>query len=600
MAKILIIDDNSERILQMREAIRYQRFDCRTAPVSPNAVELIRTRQPDLVVLGLASDTAETRDLCDLLRDELPFEDLPILIVGDHHQLEDAIACIECGADDWLALPLPECLIEARIRALLSHRRECQHLRERDRTLKEREEALDATTDTLDHTRFLLEQARENERILATHDRVTGIPNRQLFDEFLERSLNFARRHDHTLAVLCLDLDRFELINDSLSHSIGDQVLRSVAQRATACVRSSEMVARMGGDEFVTSLLHLSAPSDAVTVAKKILVDISRPHKVAGQEVRITPSIGIAIYPDHGESGDELVRSAKFALRAVKKDGGNGHRFFEPSMDQKTPRRERLELDLRAALERDQLVLYYQPQFDARKGTLIGSEALVRWNHPEFGLVSPAEFIPIAEESGLIGDIGAWVMRRACAQKRTWERSGFGEFPISVNVSFAQLVMESFAELMVMVLAETSLPPEHLDIEITENMIMDDVESARETLTRLSEIGVRVSIDDFGTGYSSLSVLGTFPAHTLKIDRAFVADIASSPVKATIARTIIAVASQLGMRTIAEGVETEEQMEILGEFGCELMQGYLFGHPVDAAEFERTWSDGRSEIALAA
>jgi EAL domain-containing protein (putative c-di-GMP-specific phosphodiesterase class I) len=333
-------------------------------------------------------------------------------------------------------------------------------------------------------------------------------------------------------------------------------------------------------------------------VAEKMLMSISQPHFIAGQELRITPSIGIAVYPDHGETREDLIRNASIAQRSIKDDGGNNHTFYLPTMAKETPRRERLESDLPFVLERDELVLYYQPQIDARKGTLIGAEALARWVHPELGLISPAEFIPIAEESGFINDMGAWVLRRACMQKLEWEKAGLGAFPISVNVSFRQLKSRSFAEVVVQILEETGLDPEHLDIEITENMIMDDVDSARETLSILSDIGVHVSIDDFGTGYSSLSVLGKFPAQTLKIDRAFVIDITTNPVKAAITRTIIAVAHELGMRTIAEGVEDHEQMNFLSSLGCELMQGYLFGRPVDTHEFVETWRDGETEIRL--
>ena len=314
----------------------------------------------------------------------------------------------------------------------------------------------------------------------------------------------------------------------------------------------------------------------------------------------MTSSIGVALFPEHAQTHDELVRLSSIATKEAKEQGRNKSCFYDGSIQRDASDCAELEEDLHRALERNELVVHYQPQVDSRKGTLIGAEALARWIHPTRGMVPPGLFIPVAEDIGLINEIGAWILREACAQKQRWERDGFPGFPVGVNVSFRQLKTGTFTELVVQVLGETGLEPSHLNIEITENMIMDDLAAARDTLTVLSDLGVRVSIDDFGTGYSSLSVLGKFPAHVLKIDRAFVRDITTDSVQAAVARTVIAIASELGLETLAEGVETREQMEFLAELGCENVQGFLLGRPVDAEEFERQWGDGTpSEIRLA-
>ena len=598
MATVLLIDDDSSRSGALIESIRHQHYDCHTTPPSADAVDLARELKPDLIVVGLCEEPGVTAALCEQLQTTALADCVPIMIAGDASLNERALECVARGASDWLSLPLTESLIEARIRTFVTMKRHQELIRVQDRVLAEKSEDLDSTRISLHDSAKMLKEARATERFLATHDHVTGLPNRQLFDEFVQRSIDFAKRHDQHLAVLSLNLDRFTRVNDNLSHSVGDRLLKSVAGRVKDCLRSSEMIARPGGDELTAVLLNLRSPGDAEAVAEKVLRRVAEPHAVGGREVRLTSSIGIALFPQDGGDREELLRAANLAMRSVKEEGGNSHAFFSPEMTAGQVAHPDLEQDILTAVEREEFVLHYQPQVDARKGTLVGAEVLVRWQHPERGLIPPSEFIPLAEESGCIHELGAWVLEKACIQKRRWEDLDFPSFPISVNVSLRQLKSKSFAELVVQVLDETGLDPTHLDLEVTENMIMDDVEVACETLTILSDIGIRVSIDDFGTGYSSLSVLGKFPAHTLKIDRAFVMDITTNPVQAAITRTVIAVASELGLEVIAEGVETEEQMEFLADLGCILMQGYLFGRPLDLQGFEEQWRDGESEFRL--
>jgi len=600
MALILFIDGDEIRVRSLTEAIRGRNRRCRTIPPGAEVVDAITRMRPDLVVVGL-QDEADALELTERLRTAFPGNALPILVCGDGTCQAGAVTCLEAGATDWLSLPLHDSLIRARVQSLLDSQRDRMLSREQEHALAKRRDELDSTLTSLEASQHELEQTSRSRRFLATHDRVTGLPNRELFEEFAERAITFSLRHGQIAAVLTIDLDRFSRINDSLNHSIGDQLLTSCAERTQSCLRRSEMVARLGGDELTVLLLNLSSPRDAAVVAEKILASISEPHQIAGHELRITSSIGVAVFPEHGDSNGELIRHSRIAMHSVKQQGRNDCAFFDSELLGTSVGEAELEHDLHGAIERGELIAYYQPQVDARKGTLVGAEALLRWLHPERGLVPPGLFIPIAEETGLIGDIGAWVLREACLQKRRWEQAGFAGFPVGVNVSFRQLKAGAFAELVVQVLDETGLDPTHLNIEVTENVIMDDLTVARDSLTVLSDVGVRVSIDDFGTGYSSLSVLGKFPAHVLKIDRAFVRDITTDDVQAAVARTVIAVASELGLDTIAEGVETHEQMEFLAELGCEHIQGFLFSPPVDADEFARQWADGEpSEIRLSA
>ena len=357
-------------------------------------------------------------------------------------------------------------------------------------------------------------------------------------------------------------------------------------------MRGSDIVARLGADDFAVLLTSVSGRDGATLVARKIQESISRPHEASSGEIYVTPSIGVAMFPDDGETPEVLLRSAEVALHRVKEDGRGQLQFYSPEMKAGSLEGMRLEVMLREALERREFVLYYQPQIDVEKRELIGCEALLRWIHPEHGMISPADFIPIAEGNGLIVSIGEWVLREACTQKRAWESAGLGSFPIAVNVSRKQFRGPDFERQVEAILRETGLAPDHLEIEITENALMDDVQQTLASLRGLRRMGIGLAIDDFGTGYSSLSVLGQFPANRLKIDQAFVRDIAREARRAAITRAVLAVAAELGLDVVAEGVETTEERDFLVELGCVRMQGYLFGRPVPAEEFASVWADG--------
>ena len=427
----------------------------------------------------------------------------------------------------------------------------------------------------------------------ANYDELTGLANRNLFQDRLNQALTLARRHTCGLAVLFIDLDNFKHINDSLGHDAGDTLLTQVAGRLTGSVREGDTVARQGGDEFVLILSEIKEETDVPGVAQKILMVMAAPFDIGGREIRVTCSIGIASYPKDGEDRQTLLKNADAAMYRAKELGRNNIQYYAAEMNVRAMERLMLENSLYHAVVRNEFLLHYQPQVDLRSGEISGMEALVRWKHPELGLISPATFIPVAEDSGLIVAIGEWVLRTACAQNVAWQRAGLKPISVSVNLSARQFRQPDLAERIAAILRETGLDPAHLELELTESLVMQDVEKTIATLGRLKAMGIKLSIDDFGTGYSSLNYLKRFPIHTLKIDQSFVRDITTDPSDAAIAKTIISMAHELGLMVIAEGVETEEQQSFLRLRRCDEMQGYFFSKPVPAEDFETLLREGR-------
>ncbi|MEE9281501.1 MAG: EAL domain-containing protein [Myxococcota bacterium] len=580
MSKLLVIDDNAERARQLSEALVADGHVWHTLAWGPQVLEEAALQGPDVILMDIGPRDANAPDRCQALAETLG--DVPLIVIAPRTREADVTRCLDRGAADWITRPVNLALLHARIAGLLAAKQDREARRRLLGELEERRRRSEMSSG----------EARQDYRFLATHDPLTGLPTLQMFDEYVTKSIAQAKRVPQTLAVICLDLDNFKQINDALGHAVGDQLLQAVSRRLRQSVRSSDMVARLGGDEFMILLVSLNRREDAAVVAAKIVGVLSRPHEISGQEIFMTPSVGIAVYPDHGDASEALIGRAEVAMRTVKEQGRASFLYYVADDTQNARERMQLEYHMRDALERGQFKLYFQPQVDVRKGNLIGAEALIRWFHPELGIVSPADFIPIAESSGMIRPLGDWVIREACAQKKRWETEGLGGFPISVNVSFRQLTTGRLADTVKQVLRATGLEAGHLDLEITENTIMEQLSKALETLEACERLGVTISIDDFGTGYSSLSVLGTLPAHTLKIDQSFVRNIHKSSTRAAITRTVIAVAAELGLGIIAEGVETEEEMEFVAALGCTRMQGYLFSRPVPADEFQSQWSDG--------
>jgi diguanylate cyclase (GGDEF)-like protein len=433
-----------------------------------------------------------------------------------------------------------------------------------------------------------LEAANRQLRHLATHDALTDLPNRVLLDDRLEQAIAHAERDAQSFAVMMVDLDRFKTINDSLGHHAGDAVLKEVSRRLRGIVRSVDTVARVGGDEFV---LVIGPSADAEEIAGRANEVLRQTIHVAGVELHISASIGIALYPAHGGAAERLLAHADAAMYCAKHQGRGNYQCFSPGMDAETLERANLESELHQALPLKQLELYYQPKVDTATGDVRSAEALIRWRHPRRGLISPAEFIPLAEECGLIHDIGAWVVREACRQCAAWRRSGVPPLRVAVNVAASQFRRGDLLEQIRGALQDAQLEPHFLEIELTESVVMTDPEGTAAILEQLSRMGVLVSVDDFGTGYSSMNYLRRFPIDKLKIDRAFVEDLIHCADDASIVRAIISLAHSLRLKVVAEGVETPEQLKFLRMLGCDQYQGYHFSPPLPASEFAKLVSD---------
>lgn len=417
---------------------------------------------------------------------------------------------------------------------------------------------------------------------LAHHDVLTGLPNRILLNDRLAQATALAHRQGKQLAVMFMDLDRFKHINDSLGHAVGDRLQQSVAQRLVEGVRHSDTVSRQGGDEFVLLLPDIEHVEDVALSAQKMLMAIAHPHLIDRNDLQIGVSIGISLFPDDGQDAETLIKHADIAMYQAKESGRNNYQFFEQDMNARAVQRQSIEAGLRRALERQEFVLHYQPKINLLSGTIVGIEALVRWQHPQHGLLDPAEFVPIAEDSGLILPIGRWVLREACLQARAWQDAGLPPITVAVNTSALEFRAGDFLEYLRATLEASGLEPRYLELELTESVLMRDAASADSVLHALADLGVKLAIDDFGTGYSSLSYLRQFPIDTLKIDQSFVNQITRNPDDATIVSAVISMGKSLKQRVIAEGVETAEQAAFLLTQHCDEGQGYFFGRPVEA------------------
>jgi len=440
-------------------------------------------------------------------------------------------------------------------------------------------------TSLLSITRDITERKAASEHIqhLAHHDALTGLANRALLHERLAQAILLAQRKNEPLAVIFIDLDRFKHVNDSLGHQAGDCLLVEVAQRLQTCVRTSDTLARLGGDEFVLVLLDITGSHDATHVVQKIFTALQQPFLLEDREVTVTPSIGISLFPEDGRNADELIRNADTAMYQAKEAGRNSFHFYTADMNARALDLLALEAALRRALERDELVMFYQPKFELASGRMIGVEALIRWQHPEWGLVPPARFIPLAEETGLILPIGEWALREACQQAAAWRAQG-QTLTVAVNLAARQFRQPALAARVAAILAATGLDPAALELEITESAMMHNPQQVTATLSELKHIGVRIAIDDFGTGYSSLGYLKHFPVDVLKIDQTFIRDAPTQARDAAIVQVIIDMARTLKLQVVAEGVETAAHLDFVQAMGCDLAQGYFFARPMPASE----------------
>jgi len=419
----------------------------------------------------------------------------------------------------------------------------------------------------------------------AEHDYLTGLPNRLLLSDRIGQAIAFAQRHNKWVAVLFLDMDGFKHINDSLGHAVGDRLLQSIANCLRECVRSSDTVSRQGGDEFVVLISEVDSAQDAGVSAKRILGCLAKAHSIEGNDLHITTSIGVSVYPDDGLDAETLIKNADTAMYQAKENGRQSYQFFTPDMSVRAVERQSIEEGLRVALQRHEFAVHYQPKVNLITGEITGAEALLRWMHPTRGNVPPDQFIPVAEDSGLILPIGRWVLREACRQARAWTDAGLPQTSVAVNVSAIEFRDEGFLENVFAILAETKLDPSFLELELTESVLMREAEAAEVSLKALRMRGIRIAIDDFGTGYSSLSYLRKFSIDALKIDRSFIRQITTTPEETTIVSAILSMGRSLKLRVIAEGVETHEELSFLRAHLCDEAQGYYFSRPVRPQQF---------------
>ncbi|MBI3529450.1 MAG: EAL domain-containing protein [Betaproteobacteria bacterium] len=449
-------------------------------------------------------------------------------------------------------------------------------------------------------SRDISERKRAEERVqyLANYDVLTGLPNRFLMQDHLTQVIAQAHRNRLRVALMHIDLDRFKVVNETLGHYVGDALLKQAAERVRKATREADTVARVGGDEFtivfpnVTSLQTLSAAAEAM------LDDLARPFPSDGQELFVSASVGISLYPDDAGSVDELIKHADAAMSSAKHLGRNNFQFYTAGMNQEVQDRMLIEAGLRTAIQREELSLVFQPKIDLATRRIFGAEALLRWKHPKLGMIPPSRFVPVAEEAGLVGQIGEWVLHTACRQIREWQDAGYS-LQVAVNVSARQFQEYDVAELVMDIMRDTGALAKNLEIELTESAVMNDAESSIVTLERLAALGVQIAIDDFGTGYSSLSYLKRLPLDLLKIDQSFVRDISSDPNDAAIVRAIITLARSLGIKVIAEGVENEAQLAFLNAYGCQYAQGYLFGRPLTSPQLVKLITTGELEQNIA-
>lgn len=559
--RVLLVEDNpgDARLVEiLLSEVGTTSFEITHAERLSEALEHLSRSEYDVILLDLSLPDSSGVETVDQMRAAV--HHMPVVVLSGQYDEDTALRAIQGGAEDYLLKGHGDGGLIAR------------------------------------SIRYSIERKRSEERLayMAQYDHLTGLTNRALFQDRLEQALARAKRSGALVALMFLDLDRFKAVNDTLGHGTGDLLLKKVAERLEGSVRETDTVARIGGDEFSIILEGLTEAQDAAFVARKIIDKLVQPFVLDGHEVFVTTSIGIAVYPS--SNGDSLLTDADSAMYCAKEQGRNTYRFHTPERNAQVRERLNMESKLRRALDQEEFLLYYQPQVDLTTGMIVGTEALLRWQHPELGLVSPGKFISVLEDIGMIVRVGEWVLQTACRQSKAWQRDGFPPLRMAVNISARQFSRRDLIDTVAGVLTETGLDPNYLELEITESLLMEDIKANSRLLDELktSVEGLRVSIDDFGTGYSSLSYLKTFPIDLLKIDQSFIRDITTNSDDAAITTTIIVLAHNLRLKVIAEGVETEEQMTYLREKGCDEAQGFYFSRPLPADEFTKLLVRGGS------
>lgn len=553
LIKVLLIEDKPADVRRVRlllEEAGQKGFEIHHAANLQQAKELLSVQVIDVILLDLTLPDSEGLSTVKYLQriDYIT----PIVILTEDNDELTALEAVEYGVQDYLVKWVGDGHLIARsLRYAIERKNVEQHL-----------------------------------TYLAQYDKLTGLANRELFQDRLNRALIRAERNNRMVGLMFLDLDRFKEINDSLGHLAGDELLIEVSKRLGECTRETDTIARLGGDEFTVIVEGIHTANEAAAIAEKILEAMLPPFNLDGQEVFVTTSIGLTVFPTDAKDANGLLKNADTAMYRAKAQGRNKYQFYSAEMNESSHQRLRLESQLRKALQRDEFSLLYQPKIDMLTGRIIGAEALLRWHNKELGIVSPAEFIPLAEDTGLIIPIGEWVLRTACRQIREWHDQGLPLVRIAVNLSARQFRQGNLAAMIGLILDHEGLTPDCLPLEITESLLMDDVEESSRALNELKAMGLEIYLDDFGTGYSSLSYLKKFPIDGLKIDRSFVMDIPEDADDMALAEAIVAMSHALRLNVVAEGIETKKQLVFLKELGCEEAQGYFFSKPVSAEEFK--------------
>ena len=563
---ILIIDDDAQVRGLLRELLSPNN-DCTAVGSAEDALAILRSINFNLVISDINMEGISGLDMVPRVLEQNP--DTVVVMISGQQTIDFAIDAMRAGAFDYITKPLDLRHVETAVSRALAHH---ELLTQKRRYENHLEDLVKERTAEVEH--------------LAYHDGLTGLPNRVLFADRCSQALAIAHRSQNLVAVMLVSLDRFKKVTESLGHAAGDVVLTEAAARLQCCITNGDTVARFEGDEFALLLTHVTETADLVEVARTIHEVFKAPFHLDRQEVFVTTSMGISLFPSNGEDTNTIMRNAVAALYRAKKQGGNNYQFYAADMNSLALKRLALETGMRRAIANEEFVTYYQPVVNLASGEVVGSEALVRWQHPELGLLPPSKFIGLAEDTGLILDIGEFVMRDACARTRVWQERGLGRLRIAVNISARHFQQRNFSERLVEILGETRLDPTSLELELTETSIMENTDSAARLLHQIRKLGVKIAIDDFGTGYSSLSYLKLLPIDTVKLDRSFVKGATTDPDDAALVMAIVTLAHNLKLRVVAEGVETQEQGAFLRLLRCDEAQGYLFGKPMPPELFE--------------
>src|SRR5215213_8892419 len=560
--RVLIIDDE-EQIRHLLIDVLGSSYDCSDAGSAEEALAALSENTFDLVISDIDMGGMSGLELVPRVHSLSP--DTVVVMISGNQDIEFAIRALRVGAFDYITKPIDLRHVEASVERALKH----NELLKEKRRYKEQLESL------------LQQRTQEVDR-LAYYDTVTQLPNRALFEDRLTQAVSIARVTGQSLGVLFISLDQFKKVNDSLGHAPGDSLLREFAERLKSCTSKSDTVARFGSDEFALLRTQINGTKDVIETIASLSQVLKFSFDLPGHELFATASVGVSLFPLDGEDCQTLLKNAGAALYKAKRSGGANYQFYTADMHELATKRLALESNLRRAIQNEEFLIHYQPRVSVDSLAITGVEALVRWQHPQLGLVSPSEFIPLAEDTGLIVPIGEWVLRTACLQGRRWRDQGFAPIPIAVNISARQFHDQDLSQTVIRILEETGLSPKYLELELTESSIMQNAEFAADMLSQLKSMGISISIDDFGTGFSSLASLKRLPIDALKIDQSFVREATSDPDDAALVMAIITLAHNLRLKVIAEGVETDEQLQLLQLLRCDEIQGYFFSKPVSA------------------